>query len=181
MIAGAKRWIGEALDAWTEDDHAKVGLMAPMAVELLGKATLWRSNPVLLIPLNDRHEGALFLLATRPDLAAKGVRTIGLQVVMDRLVRLLGDLPVAKDRRGRIADVRNGAVHVGATEELRFVLLEPAQCCSLIQVRKRVRCPVGRPVAGRVEDVDLTGRGFDALVRSTGGSLDPRPCREPRR
>jgi hypothetical protein len=66
LLTGAKRWIREALDAWTEDDHAKVALMAPMAVELLGKATLWRENPVLLVPLNERHEDSLFLLATRP-------------------------------------------------------------------------------------------------------------------
>lgn len=44
LIASAKRWVGEALDARTEDDHAKVGLLAPMAVEHLGKATLWRDN-----------------------------------------------------------------------------------------------------------------------------------------
>jgi hypothetical protein len=124
LITSAERWIREALDAWTEDDQAKVALMAPMAVELLGKAALWRENPVLLVQLNDRHEVSLFLLATRPDLAASGVRTIGLQVVMNRLVKLLGGLPVAKDRRDRMVDVRNGAVHVGAGEQSRFVLLD---------------------------------------------------------
>lgn len=46
-----------------------------MGVELLGKATLWRENSVLLVQLNDRHEVSLFLLATRPDLATKGATT----------------------------------------------------------------------------------------------------------
>jgi hypothetical protein len=134
LIAAARRWIREALDAWAEDDQAKVALMAPMAVELLGKATLWRKNPVLLVQLTDQHEASLFLLATRPDLAAKGLKTIGLQVVMNRLIKLLGALPVAKDRRQRMVDVRNGAVHVGAGEEARYVLLD---CLALVGVLLR--------------------------------------------
>lgn len=121
----------DALDAWIDDDHAKVALMAPMAVELLGKAALWRENPVLLVQLTDRHEGALFLLATRPDLAAQGVKTIGLQIVLSRLVKLLGDLPIAKDRQTRMVEVRNGAVHVGAGEQSRFVLLD---CLAVVGV-----------------------------------------------
>jgi hypothetical protein len=131
LIAGAQRWISAALDAWSEDDLAKVALMAPLAVELLGKATLWRENPVLLVQLNERHEATLFLLATRPDLAVKGVRTIGLQVVLGRLIRLLGDLPVAKERRDRMVDVRNGAVHVGSADESRYVLLD---CLAVVSV-----------------------------------------------
>ncbi|HEU5473766.1 MAG TPA: hypothetical protein VFV67_24220 [Actinophytocola sp.] len=131
LITGAERWIGEALDAWSEGDQPKVALMAPMAVELLGKATLWRENPVLLVQLNDQHETALFLLATHPDLATKGVKTVGLQIVLNRLIKLLGDLPVAKDRQKRIVDVRNGAVHVGSGGELRYVLLD---CLAILGV-----------------------------------------------
>ncbi|MGW3960467.1 hypothetical protein ACWED2_11655 [Amycolatopsis sp. NPDC005003] len=131
LITGAKRWIREALGAWIEDDHAKVALMAPMAVELLGKATLWRENPVLLVQLTDRHEASLFLLATAPDLGAKGVKTIGLQIVLTRLVKLLGDLPVAKDRQTRMVEVRNGAVHVGTGEQSRHVLLD---CLAVVGV-----------------------------------------------
>lgn len=124
LVAGAQRWIGAALDAWSEDDLAKVALMAPLAVELLGKASLWRENPVLLVQLTERHEASLFLLATRADLRGKGVKTIGLQVVLARLTRLLGDLPVPKERRDRLVDVRNGAVHVGSGDESRHVLLD---------------------------------------------------------
>jgi hypothetical protein len=131
LITGAQRWVCEALDAWSEDDQAKVALMAPMAVELLGKATLWRANPVLLVQLNDRHETSLFLLATRPDLAAKGIKTIGLQSVLGRLIKLLGNLPVAKERRDRLVDVRNGAVHVGSGDESRYVLLD---CLAVVGV-----------------------------------------------
>jgi hypothetical protein len=131
LIAGAQRWVREAVDAWSEDDQEKVALMAPMAVELLGKATLWRENPVLLVQLNERHETSLFLLATRPDLAAKEVKTIGLQAVLSRLIKLLGDLPVAKERRDRMVNVRNGAVHVGSGDESRYVLLD---CLSVMGV-----------------------------------------------
>lgn len=131
LLARAERWIREALDAWTEDDEARVALMAPIAVELLGKAVLWRENPVLLVPLSDRHETSLFLLATRSDLAIKGVKTIGLQAVISRLIKLLGDLPVVKDRRERMVDVRNGTVHVGASDGSRYVLLD---CLAVVGV-----------------------------------------------
>lgn len=124
LIAGAQRWIGAALDAWSEDDLAKVALMAPLAVELLGKASLWRENPVLLVQLAERHEASLFLLATRADLRAKGLKTIGLQVVLNRLIKLLGALPVPRERLDRLVDVRNGAVHVGSGDESRHVLLD---------------------------------------------------------
>lgn len=131
LLVGAKRWIREAVDAWTEDDQAKVALVAPIGVELLGKATLWRENPVLLVPLSDRHEASLFLLATRSDLAIKGVKTIGLQTVINRLIKLLGDLPVVKERQARMVDVRNGATHVGTGNESRYVLLD---CLAVVGV-----------------------------------------------
>jgi hypothetical protein len=50
---------------------------------------------------------------------------------MNRLIKLLGDLPVVKDRRERMVDVRNGAVHVGAGEESRYVLLD---CLAVVGV-----------------------------------------------
>lgn len=129
LLAGAQRWAHAALDAWVDDEQPKVGLMAPMALEMLGKAALWRENPVLLIQLHDRHEAAFFQLATRPDLSATGVRTIGLQGVLSRLVSLLGSLPVPKKSWEHIAQVRNGAVHVGASDNLGPVLLD---CLTII-------------------------------------------------
>lgn len=124
LIEGAGDRIRDALDAWTDEDHAKVAIMAPVAVEQLGKATLWRTNPVLLVQLRDSSEATLFRLATAPDLAAAGVKTISLSQTLTRLVRLLGELPIPEKHQHRIADVRNGAVHVGAGQEARFVLLD---------------------------------------------------------
>lgn len=121
----------EALVAWADDDQAKVALVAPLAVEFLGKATLWRKNPVLLVSLTQDHESSLLLLATNPDLTAKGLKTVGLQVLLGRLRKLLGGLPISEDHRKRLVDVRNGAIHVGAGDESRYVLLD---CLALVKV-----------------------------------------------
>jgi hypothetical protein len=45
MLRSASRWMRDALTAWSEDDFAKVATRAPLAVEHLGKAVLWNSNP----------------------------------------------------------------------------------------------------------------------------------------
>lgn len=124
LVTGAQRWIREALDAWSVDDEAKVALLAPMAVELLGKAALWKTNPVLLVQLNERHEKSLHLLATGPDLATTGLTTIGLRVVLTRLDSILGPLPVLADDLRQLVEVRNGAVHVGTAAASRDVLVD---------------------------------------------------------
>lgn len=125
LTLAASRWMQEALEAWTRDDQAKVALIAPLAIEFLGKAVLWRTNPVLLVALERDHEASLILLATRPDLSAKGLKTVGLQVLLNRLQNVLpGGLPVPEGRRKRIINVRNGAIHVGSGDESRNVLLD---------------------------------------------------------
>lgn len=84
-----------------------------MAVELLGKAALWRLNPVLLVPLETRQEAALVDLATDPSLESPSLRTIGLRVALGRLTRVHGDLPVPIKRQDRLVHCRNGSLHVG--------------------------------------------------------------------
>lgn len=84
-----------------------------MAVELLGKAALWHINPALLVPLEPKQEAALAVLATDPNLDSPSLRTIGLRVMLGRLTRVLGDLPVPGRRQDRLVDCRNGSLHVG--------------------------------------------------------------------
>ncbi|WP_419703507.1 hypothetical protein [Promicromonospora sp. NFX87] len=129
LIASGTKWAREALDAWADDDYEKVAVAAPLSIELISKAVLWRVNPVLLVQLSEPHENSLVALATKADLALNNVKTIGLQLAFGRLEKVLGDLPVAKDRRTRIVNVRNGAVHAGTTTEARFVLLD---CLTLL-------------------------------------------------
>lgn len=113
LAAGAASRIREALGAWLEADFDRAAASAPMAVELLGKATLWHVNPALLVPLEPRQEAALVALATDPNLASPSLRTIGLKVVLGRLTRVCGDLPVPGKRQERLVDCRNGSLHVG--------------------------------------------------------------------
>jgi hypothetical protein len=77
LISSAARWMNDALNAWAVDDYGKVAVLAPLAVEHLGKAALWRENPVLVIPLSPDAEASLFSLATQPDLASPKLRTVG--------------------------------------------------------------------------------------------------------
>lgn len=113
LYASASRRIAESLGAWLTEDFDGAAASAPLAVELLGKAVLWKVNPVLLVPLEARQEAALVALATEPSLASPSLRTIGLKVALGRLTRVHGDLPVPAKRQDRLVDCRNGSLHVG--------------------------------------------------------------------
>ncbi|HWJ65116.1 MAG TPA: hypothetical protein VNT31_00420 [Nocardioides sp.] len=132
LIRSASRWIDDALRAWSEDDHAKLAALAPLAVEHLGKAVLWRRNPALLVPLSQDAEPALVLLATNPDLASPKLRTVGLAPLLGRLERLMGTLPLEPKQRKRLVEVRNGAMHVGSAAQSRHVLLDALSMCQVL-------------------------------------------------
>ena len=117
LVTAASHRIREALDAWLEEDFDRAASSAPLALELLGKAVLWRTNPTLLVPLESHQEAALVSLAIEPSLRSPSLRTIGLKAALGRLTRVLGDLPVAGKRQSRLIDCRNGALHVGTLPE----------------------------------------------------------------
>lgn len=117
LLAGATSRMREALGAWLDDDFDRAAASAPMAVELLGKAVLWSTNPSLLVPLENQQEAALVALSTEPKLDSPSLRTIGLKVALSRLTRVFGDLPVPGKRQTRLVDCRNGALHVGTLSQ----------------------------------------------------------------
>lgn len=129
LINSASRWMDDALKAWAEGDYAKVAVLAPLAVEHLGKATLWRTNPVLIVPLSQDAEHSLISLATKPDISDPRLRTISLAVLLRRLEQILGMLPIDKKRCSRMVEIRNGAMHVGSPNESRHVLLDALALC----------------------------------------------------
>jgi hypothetical protein len=131
----AASWMADALNAWLDDDYRKVGVLAPLAVEHLGKAALWAANPVLLIPLMQEAEPSLLILAVKPDLANPKLRTVGLNQVLLRLEQLIGGLPIDAERRKRMVGVRNGAVHVGTPVQSRHVLSDALAVCGLLLQR----------------------------------------------
>ncbi|MDT7621646.1 MAG: hypothetical protein QOF99_2547 [Pseudonocardiales bacterium] len=124
LVRSAKKWFAAAFGAWSEEDYEKVAVLAPLAVEHLGKAVLWAKNPVLLVPLTADSEGSLLELASNPDLTSPRLRTIGLNLVLGRLEKILDGLPVDRERRTNIVRVRNGAVHVGSAPESRQILVD---------------------------------------------------------
>src|SRR5688500_11477025 len=92
LAVSAASWLDDAMKCWAAGDYAKVGLLAPMAVEHLGKAVLWRNNPVRLVQLDEKDESSLFTLATNPHLGA-AIRTITLRQVLNRAEKVLGGPP----------------------------------------------------------------------------------------
>jgi len=128
LIASARRWVDEALSAWLEEDYEKVALVAPVAVEHLGKAALWRTSPVLVMEINS--EPSLLALVQRPDLSRPGVKTVTLRPLLSRLDKVIKDCPVPEIRRNRMADARNGAAHAGGATDVLNVLLD---CLSVTQ------------------------------------------------
>ncbi|MDF3310462.1 hypothetical protein P3H15_36200 [Rhodococcus sp. T2V] len=132
LVESAAAWIDEALKAWSENDYGKVAVLAPLAVEHLGKAVLWNENPVLVVPLTQDAEATLFGLATEPRLADPKLRTVGLATLLRRLDSLLGGLPIGKSQRTRMVEVRNGAMHVGTPAQSRHVLIDSLAVCNVM-------------------------------------------------
>lgn len=130
LTMSSKKWLADAMRAWTEDDFAKVAVLAPLAVEHLGKAVLWSINPVLVVPLSQDAEHSLMTLATKPDLADPRVRTVGLSMLLRRLEQTMGSLPIDRKRCTRMVEIRNGAIHAGSPTSSRYVLLD---CLVLIK------------------------------------------------
>jgi hypothetical protein len=124
LTSSSKKWVADAMKAWTEEDFAKVAVLAPLAVEHLGKAVLWKINPVLVVPLSQDSEQSLMGLATKPDLADPRLRTIGLSALLRRLDQVMGALPIDRKKCSRMVEVRNGAIHVGSPAYSRYVLLD---------------------------------------------------------
>ncbi|MFB8005123.1 hypothetical protein [Nocardia sp. NPDC056000] len=131
LIQTAAAWMGDAMDAWTDENYAKVAVLAPLAVEHLGKAVLWQENPVLLVPFLPEAEASLVKLATAPSLAEPKLRTVGLKLLLGRLEAVIGALPLDAKRRNRMVDVRNGALHVAASSTSRYVLIDALTLCNV--------------------------------------------------
>ncbi|MGK5738915.1 hypothetical protein [Micromonospora sp. URMC 103] len=132
LVDSAARWMADALSAWAVDDYRKVAALAPLAVEHLGKAVLWRANPVLVVPLKEDAEASLFSLATQPDLAYPKLKTVGLAVLLRRLDRLVGNLPIDTNQRTRMVEVRNGAMHAGLPAQSRHILQDCLAVCGVL-------------------------------------------------
>jgi hypothetical protein len=125
LIISASKWADSALTRWAAEDFAQVGLMAPMAVEHLCKAVLWKANPALLVQLKTSEEESLWILSSKPTLASKLLKTVGLQHALDRAGRVLGgSARLGKEQRDRMVNVRNGITHVGSADTSREVLLD---------------------------------------------------------
>ncbi|MFC8048110.1 hypothetical protein [Nocardia sp. NPDC057353] len=130
LAASASVWMQEAMNAWSEDEYGKVAVLAPLAVEHLGKAVLWQKNPVLVVPLSPDAEASLAKLATRPTLTDPKLRTVGLKTLLGRIETVTGSLPINQSRRTRMVEIRNGAMHIASSGTSRHVLIDALMLCN---------------------------------------------------
>ena len=135
LMQSAADWMHDAMDAWSDDDYWKVAVSAPLAVEHLGKALLWETNPVLVVPLLPEAEASLVRLATAPSLADPKLRTIGLKLLLSRIEAVTGPLPLNATRRSRMVDIRNGAMHAAVSTTSRYVLIDSLTVCNVFLER----------------------------------------------
>lgn len=116
LLDRSRMWLSDAMDAWSDGAADKVLALAPLGVELAAKAMLWHTNPTLLVPLDRQHEHSLIELATKPGLVGEKLRTVGLTEALNRAVAIASKDPEVDQRRRRIADCRNGVIHVGMAD-----------------------------------------------------------------
>lgn len=94
-----------------------------MAVELLGKAALWRTNPLLVLaPELLKDPATVVRIASDPDLRGPRMRTIYLAEVLKRIAILLSGLPLDQGKQDRLCDVRNGGAHAGLPGPSRQIM-----------------------------------------------------------
>jgi len=124
LIAEARTRTKRALGSWHDSDYGVVALLAPAAVELLSKAALWNVNPALLTPSGDGMENALVKFARGGDPEAPDARTASLHESLKRVGALFPQFPLPPLRVKRLVSARNGSAHIGATSDVRFVLLD---------------------------------------------------------
>lgn len=165
FVASARKWIAEALEGWAEADYAKVITLAPIAVEHLGKAALWKRNPVLLAILDRASQESFLSLATEPALDNEGLRTIGLNDVLARVPSVYKSrLPISKERKTRLIEARGGAIHAGQfpPKKAQHVLTDALTLCvwlgGMLGLNTGVLFGVNSPTAERLLDERRTER-----------------------
>ena len=123
LVRAASAWAQDALAAVHGGNDHRAAVAAPMAVELLGKAALWRVNPLLVVATElVKDSASIVKLASAPDLRAPKMRTIYLGEVLKRVAIMLNSLPIDSRQQDRLCDVRNGGAHAGLLGPSRQVV-----------------------------------------------------------
>lgn len=123
LVRAASAWAQDALSALHDEADHRAAVAGPMAVELLGKAALWRTNPLLVLaPELLKDPASVIKIASDPDLRGQRMKTIYLAEVLKRIAILLSGLPLDQTQQDRLCDVRNGGAHAGLPAPSRQVM-----------------------------------------------------------
>lgn len=132
LIRAASAWAQDALAAIHDGTDHRAAVAGPMAVELLGKAALWRMNPLLVLaPELLKDPATVVRIASDPDLRGPRMKTLYLAEVLKRIAIVLSGLPLDQTKQDRLCDVRNGGAHAGLPGPSRQVVED---CLSVLDV-----------------------------------------------
>ncbi len=114
FLRGSKEAAAAATKSYIEGDHRSFLMNAAISVELLGKSYLAGINPLLIASKGD-FDSMLHLcgLAKHSKKSPQDIRTITSKEVISHCCQINPALTEFKENMERLAEIRNGVVHIG--------------------------------------------------------------------
>jgi len=120
LISKSSQWAQRAIKSYLDTEHELFFVQAGVSFELLGKAFLAGIHPSLIV---DKDFDSLLQVCgagTHSKRPPGNIRTIGARDVVARVSQVLPQLKSYEQQLGLLADLRNGAVHLGVTGSTTF-------------------------------------------------------------
>jgi hypothetical protein len=114
LFTKSSEWAQKAMRSYIENQHEHFFVQSGVSFELLGKAYLAGIHPSLIV---DRDFDSLLQVCgygIHSRRAPGNIRTIGAKDVISRVSQLIPQLKSYEQQLGFLAEVRNGAVHLGS-------------------------------------------------------------------
>lgn len=113
LLTKSSEWAQKAIRSYLDGQYENFLVNAGIAFELLGKAFLAGIHPSLIV---DKDFDSLLQVCGAGGHSKKApgnIRTIGAKDVISRISQILPQLISYEQELGFLADMRNGAVHIG--------------------------------------------------------------------
>ncbi len=121
LLTKSSEWTQKAIRSYLDGQYETFFVNAGIAFELLGKAFLAGIHPSLLV---DKDFDSLLQVCgagSHSKRAPGNIRTIGAKDVISRTSQVLPQLKSYEQELGFLADMRNGAVHIGVIGAVNVV------------------------------------------------------------
>lgn len=141
LLSKSSRWAQKALRSYLDSDQEQFFVQAGVSFELLGKAYLVGIHPSLII---DKDFDSLLQVCGAPVHSKRppgNIRTIGGKEVVTKMIQIIPKLQSYNQQLGLLADLRNGAVHLGISDSTPLSDLNIAFLRSALIVLKECEYP----------------------------------------